>query len=136
VTTKDPYNNLLVRQSLTPAARTASANGTGVDRNGSGAMFQAAVIVVTTGTITDGTHTIEVQDSDDNTTFAAVADDYLQGAEPVIAAADDNVVYHIGYLGRKRYLRTIVTVAGTTTGGVYGAAVILGDPRVMPVVRP
>jgi hypothetical protein len=134
--TKDPYNNLLVRQSLTPAARTASANGTGVDRNGSGAMFQAAMIVVTTGTITDGTHTIEVQDSDDNVTFAPVADDYLQGAEPAIVAADDNVVFHIGYLGRKRYLRAIVTAAGTTTGGVYGAAVVLSDPRVMPVVRP
>lgn len=134
--TKDLYNNTLIRQSLVPSARTASANGTGVDRNGSGAMYQSALIVVTTGTITDGTHTIEVQDSDDNSTFAPVADSYLQGSEPAIGGPDDNVVFHIGYLGRKRYLRVITTVSGATTGGVYGAVVVLGDPRVMPAVRP
>jgi len=126
---RDIYNNLLTKVSLTNALRTASANGTGVDRAG----FHAVYIVVFTGTITDGTHTIEVQDSDDNSTYAAVADAYLQGAEPAIVAADDDKVFELGYTGAKRYVRVITTAAGTTTGGVYGAVVVLGDPRVSPV---
>lgn len=125
----NPYNNLLTKQSIAPAAHTASANGTGVDRAGGGAMFQDALIVVSTGTITDGTHTIEVQESDDNSTFTAVASSDLQGSEPAIAAADDNTVFAIGYLGAARYLRVAVTVAGATTGGIYGADVVLSNPR-------
>ncbi|WP_329311704.1 hypothetical protein [Streptomyces sp. NBC_01262] len=132
---KDAYSNITLRETLSIATRTASANGTGVDRNTSGMMCQDAMIVVHTGTITDGTHTVEVQDSDDNTTFAAVADAYLQGTEPAIVAADDNKLFIIGYKGPKRYLRVAVTAAGTTTGGVYGATVVLADPRVAPVVH-
>lgn len=134
---RDLFNNLLVKQTLAVAARTATANGTGVDRTPDTGRFHAgAMVVVHTGTITDGTHTIEVQDSDDNVTFAAVADAFLQGAEPVIGAVDDNKVYEIGYLGLKRYLRVAATVTGTpVTGGVYGATVVLGHPRIGPVVR-
>lgn len=132
---KDSYSNVLVKATLVPAARTATATGTGVDRNEDGSMYQDALVVVTAGVITDGTHTIEVQDSDDNTTFAAVADAYLVGTEPAIAAADDNKLYEIRYTGRKRYLRVVSTVAGATTGGVAGALIILSDPRVAPVVR-
>lgn len=133
---KDAYNNVTLRESLAIVARTASANGSGVDRNLNGLGYQDAMIVVHTGTITDGTHTIEVQDSDDNTTFAAVADTYLQGAEPAIVAADDNKLFEIGYKGLKRYLRVAVTAAGTTSGGIYGATVLLADPRTAPVVHP
>ncbi len=125
----DLYNNLDVVQSLPPAARTANANGAGVDMHG----FHGAMVVVSTGTITDGTHTIEVQESDDNSTFTAVADADLQGSEPAIAAANDNQVYRIGYMGTKRYIRVAVTVAGATTGGVYGAVVVRGHPRKAPV---
>lgn len=124
----DIKNSVSVAQTLGPAARTASANGTGVDLAG----FDAAVVVVTTGTITDGTHTIEVQDSADNSTFAAVADADLDGTEPAIAAANDDTTYEIGYRGIKRYLRVIVTVAGATTGGVYSATVVRGKPRKLP----
>lgn len=126
---KDLYNNVSVAQTLAPAARTASANGAGVDLAGYG----SAVVVVETGTITDGTHTIEMQESDDNSTFTAVADTNLQGTEPTIGAADNNKVYKIGYLGNKRYLRVAVTVAGATSGGVYGAHVVRGAARKSPV---
>jgi hypothetical protein len=132
----DLYSNILVKESLAIATRTASANGTAVDRGEDSSDFQSAMVVVHTGTITDGTHTIEVQDSDaSGSGFAAVADSYLQGSEPAIVAADDNKIFEIGYLGPKRYLRVIVTAAGTTSGGTYGATVILGDPADAPVIR-
>lgn len=133
---KDIYSNVLVKASLNIAARTdGTVNGTGVDRNEDGCAFQDALVVIHTGTITDGTHTMEVQDSDDNTTFAAVTDTYLTGAEPAVVAANDNVVYEIRYTGRKRYLRVVAVTTGATTGGIFGATVALSNPRVAPVTR-
>ncbi len=132
----DLYNNLLVKATVPLALRTVTVTGTGVDRNEDGNGYQSCLIVIPTGTITDGTHTIEVQDSDVlGSGYTAVADAYLQGTEPAIAAADDDKVYEIGYLGTKRYVRVVGTLAGTTTGGVWGALVVLGDPRTSPVVR-
>ncbi|MFD3483786.1 hypothetical protein [Streptomyces sp. NPDC058665] len=131
----DIYSNCLVKASLVPAVRTATATGTAVDRNEDGSMYQDALIVVSTGVITDGTHTIEVQDSADNSSYAAVASEFLQGTEPAIVAANDNTTYELGYLGRKRYLRVVSTVAGATDGGALAALVVLSGPRVAPVVR-
>lgn len=127
------YTNVTARASLNPAARTATATGAGVDRNVGADMHRTAMVLVHTGTITDGTHTIEVQDSDDNTTFTAVADQYLQGTEPAIGVADDDKLFFIGYIGVRRYLRVVSTVAGATTGGIYGVSVLLGEPRRGPV---
>ncbi|MFI6296714.1 hypothetical protein ACIBEJ_34350 [Nonomuraea sp. NPDC050790] len=133
---KDLYNNVLLKQSLLPATRTnGTVNGTAVDRKEDGNDYQAVLVLVTAGTITDGTHTIEVQDGDDGTNFTAVADAFLQGAEPAIVAADDNKDYAIGYTGLKRYVRVSVTTAGATSGGTFGAVVLLGSPAVAPVVR-
>ncbi|MFJ7049043.1 hypothetical protein ACIQVC_37395 [Streptomyces sp. NPDC101112] len=134
---KDAYNNLLVKASLAPAAaRTASANGTAVDRAEDSSMYQDALVVIAVGTVTDGTHTFEVQDSDDNSSWAAVDSAYLQGSEPAVTSSTDETVYEIGYKGIKRYLRVITTVTGSpATGGLYSALVVLANPRVAPVVR-
>jgi len=111
-------------QSLAPAAYTDSTDGTGVDLRG----YNSAVVHIDVGLWTDGTHTFQVEDSADDTTFAAVADANLQGAEPVVdGATDDNQLYEIGYLGGKRYLRVAVTCATTTTGAVYSAVIHRGD---------
>lgn len=132
---RDAYSNVTLRETLAIATRTASSNGTGVDRATNGSLFQDAMVVVHTGVITDGTHTIEVQESDDNTNFTAVATSELQGVELTIVAADDNKLFVIGYKGQKRYLRAALTAAGTTSGGTLGAQVLLANPRVAPVVH-
>ncbi|MEU0584580.1 hypothetical protein [Streptomyces sp. NPDC006132] len=125
----DIKSHLSPAQSLRPAARTASANGVGVDL----ANYDAAVVVIDAGTWTDGTHTFALQESDDNSTFTAVAAADLDGAAPVFNDAnDDDQVYEIGYHGIKRYLRVAVTVASATTGAVYSATVIRGKGRVKP----
>jgi hypothetical protein len=108
-----------------------TVNGAGV---GLGA-FDSAMVVIQAGTIADGTHTFEVQDSNDNSTFAAVASAYLEGAEPALTDADSDTVTVIGYKGTKKYLRVSVTSATTTDGGTFGALVICGDPTRAPVVR-
>lgn len=127
---KDLYNNIGATISLAPAAKTASANGTGVDLQG----FDSAVVLIEVGAWTDGSHAFEVQESDDNSTFTAVADADLQGAEPVVdGATDDDQIYKIGYTGSKRYIRAVTTVSGTTTGAVYGVTVAKGHARSKPV---
>jgi hypothetical protein len=115
-----------VQNSLAPAARTATANGSGIDL----ASFASATVAFSVGTITDGTHTPKVQESDDNSTFTDVTAADLIGA---LAALASNVNQRVGYRGTKRYIRAVTTVAGATTGGVYAGVVIRGDARKQPV---
>lgn len=114
-----------VQNSLAPAARTASANGTGVDL----ANFASATVAFSVGTITDGTHTPSVEESDDNSTYTAVAAADLIGTLAALASSTNQ---RVGYRGTKRYVRAVTTVAGATTGGVYAGVVIRGDGRKQP----
>ncbi|MFE1926530.1 hypothetical protein ACFW91_28715 [Streptomyces asoensis] len=134
------YNHVRAKATLAVAARTAAANGTAVDRQLSGASgtnewYSSAMLVVHTGTITDGTHAITLEVSDDNSSWAAAAAGDIQGSLPSIASTDDDKLYEIGYTGPKRYLRAVATPSGTTTGGVYGATILLGFPNTLPVSR-
>lgn len=127
---RDIVNDIGVAHSLAPATRTAGATGAAVDL----ALWDAACVVVHVGSYTDGTHTIEVQEADDDGSgaagsFTAVADADLDGAEPVIdASGDANSVFEVGYKGAKRHLRVVVTTSGTTSGATYGATVVRGHP--------
>lgn len=134
------YNHVRTKASLAIAARTAAANGTAVDRQLSGASgtnewYSSAMLLVHTGAITDGTHAITLEVSDDNSSWAAAAAADIQGSLPSIGSTDDDKLYEIGYTGNKRYLRAVTTPSGTTTGGVYGATILLGFPNVLPVSR-
>jgi hypothetical protein len=116
-------------QSLAPATRNATANGTGVDLAG----FEKAAVVLSAGTITDGTHTPKIQDSDDNSTLADVAASLQSGTFTALTSgAGGNANQEVGYLGAKRYLRVVVTVTGATTGGAYAANVIRAGARTLP----
>lgn len=123
---KDLKSKIGVVQCIAAAAITATAEGTGVDLQG----FNSACVVFSPGTITDGTHTPSVEESDDNSNWTTVADADLQGT---LAALASNTIQRVGYKGNKRYIRAVSTVAGASTGGVYGADVILGDPSLAPV---
>lgn len=134
----DLYDRILVKETLPVVTRSANTttNGTVVDREEDNSGYQGAMFMVHTGTMTDGTHTIDVQESDaSGSGFASVGAANLLGTPPAIASTDDNKIFEIGYLGGKRYLRVAVTVSGATSGGVYGSTIILGDPRVSPVIR-
>lgn len=91
--------------------------------------YESATVLIESGTITDGTHTPKLQESDDNTTYTDVAAGDLIGSFSNIA---NNSIQEVGYKGTKRYIRVAVTVTGATTGGVYGATVVRGHPRSKP----
>lgn len=103
--------------SLAPAVRTTSANGTAVDlltTDGGG------FAVVQTGTLTDGSHNISLQEGDNSDGSDAVA---ITGATQAIAATDDNTQFLISFRRSKRYVRAVTTLANATTGGIVGVSV-------------
>lgn len=128
------YDDIAFKKSLSPVARTdGTANGTAVDRIVSGGTGDA-VLVVSTGTITDGSHAVTVQESADGSTgWTNVASENLQGSLPTVVAANDDTMFEVGVRPTKRYLRAVATSTGSTTGGVFACAFILGRPRNLPI---
>ena len=127
---KDLKNNVSVLQSLAPASRTAAANGTGVSLLG----FKSALAIICAGAAggTTPSYTFEIQESDDDSTYTAVAAADLQGTEPVITAGSE--IHYIGYIGTKKYIRVAIpTVTGTTPTLLCSAAIALGHPTTAPV---
>lgn len=115
---------------LQPKAYTSSTNGTGVDTRG----FEEALVILHAGTWTDGTHTVKVQESTDNSTFSDVSGAAFTAVSS--AATDDDVwVGRLNLRNRDRYIRLVNTVASATTGAVLGAEVILCGARTVPVTQ-
>lgn len=131
------YNVALAKSTILPAGnRTTATTGTTVDLMTDEGGFRSALVVVHAGTVTDGTHTVEVQDSPNNSDWTAVANEFLQGTEPAITSSNDDRIHEIGYTGHQRYLRVVITPSGSpSTGGIYGATILLGWPRKMPPSR-
>ena len=117
----DIENAISVLQTLLPAARTATVNGTTVDIQG----FQSAAIIITFGTWTDGTHTPSIQHSTDGTTFTNCDSNSLNTTlSAVSSAAGNGTVQKIGYTGSNRYLRVVMTVTGATIGATSAAMIV------------
>lgn len=123
-------NDLLVPAlSLAPTARTASANGTGVDLLG----YEAAEILIVAGIITDGSHAITIEESANNSDFTAVAAADRIGSLPTLTSSSGgSAVHRFAYVGGKRYIRVVATASGTTSGGIIGALVLRGRAHEMP----
>jgi hypothetical protein len=125
---KDLHHNIKVLPALDPKAiinANAANNGATIDRQG----YEAVEFVVQSGVITDGTLAVKIQEGDlsnaSDMADAAAADVIGTAA---FAATDDSVTKYIGYKGKKRYSRVVVTQAGATTGGFFCALAILGNP--------
>lgn len=129
----DLKNNVNALNALNIQAISTSATVSGVSVDTKG--YESATFAIQSGTLTDGTYTPEILESDNNSTFTAVADDFLIGTEAnaVFVATDDNKVKTIGYAGKKRYVKITITSSGITSGGTLGATVILGHPKTAPV---
>lgn len=102
--------------------------------------FGAAMLALITGTNadTDVTYTVLIEDSNDNATWTAVADEYLNGTEALAGFQfdDDGECRKIGYVGIKRYVRATVTPANNT-GNVFVAGMwVCGNPSRQPTANP
>jgi hypothetical protein len=126
---RDLHNAISTAVSIAPAAnRTANTNGTGVDLAG----FRSAVALVQFGTVTDGTWTPTIEESDDNSSFATATD--ISGSFTATTSANDETVQEVSYTGTKRYIRVVVTeTVASTTGALFSALIVRGDPITKPV---
>ncbi|MFH9769012.1 hypothetical protein IFE09_11340 [Streptomyces microflavus] len=128
------YNIARAKISLATALRTnGTVNGTTVDLHENKDSSRSAMLIVLSGTITDGSHAITLQESDNNSAWSTVAAADLQGSAPTITDTADDRIYEVGYLGAKRYLRAVSTVSGATTGGTVSALILRGFPRRTPI---
>ncbi|MDD5585625.1 MAG: hypothetical protein PHY92_01540 [Alphaproteobacteria bacterium] len=127
---RDLLSNVLVAPSLAPAVRTnGAAEGAGADLRG----FDSAVIAVSFGAWTDGTHTPSVEHSVDGEAYTAAAAADLDGSFTALDGAEGaNAVQTVGYIGARRYVRVVMTTAGATQGAASAADIIAGSPRNAP----
>lgn len=130
------YTACLSRAALASAVRTnGTVNGITVDTGVFGNDFRTVLFVVTTGTVTDGSHAITLQDSDNGSAWGSVDPANIQGSLPTITGANDDAVYDFGYIVAKQYVRLVATTSGATTGGAFSAVAVLGAASSAPVAR-
>lgn len=106
---------------------TGTVEGHSADRNGTGGFFRVAMLVVSSGAVTDGTHawTIEVSDNDADWAAAPAAD--LIGSAVAYTDASDAVIKRLSYIGVKRYVRAKCVSADAAVGGLFTAVILLGQ---------
>lgn len=125
---KDLYSKVSLVQSLGAVVLSATSTGAAIDLSG----YNSAVLVVNTGAIAGaGDFTAKLQESDTTTSgdFTDVAAADLRGALPATLAADS--VYKLGYIGRKKYVRHVITKNGGTSIAA-SATVVKGHPELAP----
>lgn len=117
------FDSVKVEQSIDPDVRTSDADGSSVDTQG----YTDAMLVVSVGDIDtadgDETYTIELEESDDDSDWSDVSD------HDVTITADnevDQVRVKALNVTRKRYLRAVLNVDGTSPSFEGEAFFILG----------
>lgn len=125
---RDLYSNIGTALAITPAVKSAAADGIAIDTKG----YQSVALVVTTGAIASaGDFGVSVQESDaSGSGFAAAGAEFVDSNAPTTLAAD--ATYKVGYRGNKRYCRLQLTKAGGTSIAL-GAVAVLGHPENAPV---
>ncbi|MGF7161279.1 hypothetical protein FHS85_002914 [Rhodoligotrophos appendicifer] len=125
---RDLASNLAPIAAVVPAVLTANNTSAAIDLQG----FDAAAVIINTGAIvSSGNFTPKLQESDTTTNedFTDVAAGSLIGTFPTALAASS--VYKVGYVGTKRYIRTVLTLnSGTSIAA--GAVVLRGRAAQLP----
>ena len=139
---RDLHNNLSVVRVLDAVltAPTVDVDGdTDVDLQGYNGCEMVVVVGASGDTLSGSVYvSLELEESDDDSTYTDVADADMLGATGggsgqfalINDPAEDDAVYTVGYIGDKRYLRLKVNVTGTHTNGIpLAACAIRGHGR-------
>lgn len=124
----DLYDNVKVLPAIRPDILrvNGSVDGPAVDRRQGRTFYRSVMFAVQSGAITDGTHTVNLQESVNGTDWTNVAAGDIRGTKPVILLANDNVFYEFAYTGGARYVRLQLVTTGATTGGFVDGVALLG----------
>lgn len=127
---RDLVNSIEPAVAVVPQVLSATNTSSEIDLRG----YASAVLVLATGAIvSSGDFTAKLQESDTTTggDFTDVAAADLQG-DTLPAALAASTVYKQGYIGNKRYLRTVITKNSGTS--IAASAVIeRGHPSRAPI---
>ena len=126
---RDIAPNIAPVQVVAPVVLAGNNTSAAIDLQG----FESAALVINTGAIAGaGDFTAKLQESDEAAggTFTDVAADHLVGAFP--ATLEANSVVKVGYIGHRRYVRTVIT-RNSGTSITIGAVLVKGHPHVRPV---
>ena len=126
---RDIAPNFGLSQAVAPAVLSATNTSAAIDLLG----FNSAALVINTGAIeAAGDFTAKLQESDTTTSgdFADVGAEHLVGTLPATLVASS--LYKQGYIGNKRYVRTVITKNGGTSIAA-GAVIVKGHPAEAPV---
>jgi len=126
---KDIAERIAVENTIDPQTVTADVTGNQVDVTG----FRSIAIVAVVGSVTDGTHTLTVQESDDGSNWSDIPADELDGSFDDITSSNTGN-QKVNLKTSKKYIRINVTASGTTSGGDYGVVVVKGNAHEEPVV--
>ena len=136
---RDIANGLDLKRAISPqAARTDNTAivSTACDLRG----YDGCMLAINIGANTDTTVTFAVlfEDSDNNSDYAAVADEYLTGTEALAGFQydDDNELRKIGYTGIKRYVRATITPATNDSGNIFVTASWVLEALRRPTANP
>jgi hypothetical protein len=112
--------------SILPLLRTADVDGSSADLKD----YEGCAFLVHCGTVTDGTHTLVLEESDDDSTWAAIADADLDGSEEAYITTNDDQVDVVYYRGTSRYVRaTVIATGSPATGATIGVSILRSYPR-------
>lgn len=116
-----------ISQIVDPATATGDVTSSAVDLAGFRGCSVLALIGESGDTLSGSVKIeLELQESDDNSTYTACADADITNAVTgtntgtfavIDAAAEDDAVYPCTYLGSKRYLKVVANLTGTHTNG-------------------
>lgn len=102
-----------------------TTNGAEIDLAQTPGDWRSVLWLVTAGTITDGTYTLTVLESDTTSTgFAAASGNgVVQGPSSTITTTGGTA--EIAYTGNKRFVKLALVSTAVTTGGTLAARAIL-----------
>ncbi|MBQ2263258.1 MAG: hypothetical protein II336_18090 [Loktanella sp.] len=125
---RDLQSNIGVVAAVAPATLTATNTSAAIDLQG----FNSACVVINTGAIGGaGNFTPKLTECDTSGgVYTDVAAGDLVGTFP--EALEAASVYKVGYIGNKRFLKTVLTL-NSGTNIAAGAVLVLGDPAQAPV---
>ncbi len=126
---RDFAHNIAAVQVVVPAVLSATDTSAAIDLKG----YDGAVLIINTGAIaSSGNFTPKLQESDTTTSddFTDVVAANLIGTFP--SALEASTVYKVGYIGNKRYVRTVLT-KNSGTSIAAGAVIIKGYAQERPV---
>lgn len=124
----DLYDNVRVYPALRPADLrvNGSVDGPTVDRKVGRVFYRSVMFMVHSGVVTDGSHAVNVQESDNGSDWTDVAAEDIRGTEPTVVLANDDTAFELAYTGGARYVRLQLVTTGATVGGFVDGVCLLG----------